>query len=198
MAQSRRNIPFRHKNIRLPASDYRGRREYFFTLCFENRRHFGGNARIAQWLISRLRQDAIKWNFFVHAYCVMPDHVHVLAAGAQDGSNAMAFIESFKQDTAHEFSQRTHRRLWQFKYYDHILRNRDSADRVCWYIWMNPVRREICADPRDYAFAGSFTEIGMKLLRSFTPLEWSPPWRKRPSAVNVAPGSSARPFGVQT
>jgi REP element-mobilizing transposase RayT len=182
--------PFARKNIRLRPPRYLGRQIYFFTLCFDNRRRFGGNARIAQWIISLLRQHANEWNFFVHAYCVMPDHVHILAVGAKDGSNAVAFIESFKQDTAHEFTQRTHRRLWQFKYYDRILRRRDSVDRVSWYIWLNPVRKGVCADPRDYAFAGSFTEIGMKLLRSFTPLEWRPPWKKE--EVNVAPVLSRR------
>ena len=171
--------PFFRKNIRLPVTDYLGRREYFFTLCFLSRRCFGQNARIAQWLIARLRQHANKWNFFVHAYCIMPDHLHILAAGAQDGSNAMAFIESFKQDTAHEFSRRTHRRLWQFKYYDHILRNRDSTDGVAWYIWMNPVRKGICRMPAEYPFLGSFTEIGSKLLQSFTPVDWTPAWKPK-------------------
>jgi putative transposase len=168
---------FLRKNIRLPAADYLGRREYFFTLCFHNRRHLGQNTRIAQWLIARLRQHANKRNFFVHAYCIMPDHMHLLAVGAKDDSNAVAFIESFKQETAHGFSKRTHRRLWQFKYYDHILRYRDSTEGVAWYIWMNPVRKGICRAPAEYPFLGSFTEFGSKLLQSFTPLEWRPLWK---------------------
>lgn len=187
---------FTRKNIRLFASRYLGRNEYFFTLCFENRRRYGANRRVAEWLISSLRKHALAWRFHIHAYCIMPDHVHILASGAADGSNAMAFIESFKQATARTFTQRTNRRLWQFKYYDHILRNRDSADRVCWYIWMNPVRKGVCAVPSEYPYLGSFTEIGNQLLRSFTPLIWTPPWKQK--GVNVAPGSLARHFRAQT
>ena len=169
--------PFTRKNIRLRPSRYLGRQIYFITLCFDVRHRYGANSRIADWLISSLREHAARCEFLVYAYCVMPDHVHILACAAKEGCNMMAFIESFKQETGFAFEKRTHSRLWQFKYYDHILRGRDSVDRVCWYIWLNPVRKGICGDPRDYAFAGSFTEIGVKLLQSFTPLEWSPPWK---------------------
>ena len=172
--------PSPRKNIRLRPPRYLGRQIYFVTACFEGRRRYGANPRIADWLIASLRKHAARWKFLIHAYCIMPDHVHILACAAKDGCNLMAFVESFKQETGFDFEKRTRRRLWQFKYYDHILRGRDSVERVCWYIWMNPVRKGICADPRDFAFAGSFTEIGMKLLRSFTPLEWSPPWQNGP------------------
>ena len=107
----------------------------------------------------------------------MPDHVHILAVGAFDDSNSVAFVESFKQATGRAFSERTHRRLWQCKYYDHILRNRDSMERAAWYIWMNPVRKRICGAPAGYPYLGSFTQIGEKLLRSFTPIAWTPPWK---------------------
>ena len=169
---------FQRTNIRLPGAHYLGRRLYFITLCFHTRRRFGTNSRIAEWLITRLKHQAAQWKFFIHAYCVMPDHVHILAAGASDESNAMVFVESFKQETAVAFSRRMRRRLWQGKYYDHILRQCDSMDRVAWYIWMNPVRKGMCRVPGDYALLGSFTEIGTKLLRSFRPLDWTPPWRK--------------------
>ena len=164
------------KNIRLPSGDYRGRRIYFVTLCFHNRRRFGANPRVARWLIQELRKHAAACEFFVHAYCIMPDHVHLLAAGAAETSHLMKFIESFKQETAVAFSRRTHRPLWQFKYYDHILRGRDSADGVAWYIWQNPVRKGLCRAATDYPFSGSFTDIGSTMLkRSVQP--WTPPWK---------------------
>ena len=105
----------------------------------------------------------------------MPDHMHFLAAGASDESSLIKFVESFKQETAVEFARRTDRRLWQFKYYDRILRASDALDRVAWYIWMNPVRQGLCRTPTDYPFLGSFTEVGTKLLRSgLVVAPWSP------------------------
>ncbi len=108
----------------------------------------------------------------------MPDHVHILAAAAADGSNLVKFIESLKQTTAIEFARRTRgNRLWQFKYYDRILRASDPPDRVAWYIWLNPVRAGLCLAPNDYPFLGSFTEIGARLLKGAAAPEWTPPWK---------------------
>jgi REP element-mobilizing transposase RayT len=170
-------VAFERKNIRLPKENYHGRRLYFVTLCFQSRRPHGANPRIARWIIGRLRKHAEACEFFVHAYCVMPDHMHVLATGAADTSNLVKFIEAFKQETAVEFEERVHRRLWQFKYYDRILRGDDSADRVAWYIWMNPVRKGLCNTPTDYPFLGSFTVVGRRMLKGSAMGEWTPPWK---------------------
>jgi REP element-mobilizing transposase RayT len=168
---------FPRKNIRLRAENYRGWRFYFVTLCFHHRRRLGANPRVARWIIGRLQKHAIACEFFIHAYCVMPDHVHVLAAASADTSNLIKFVEAFKQETAIEFSRRMHRPLWQFKYYDRILRNTDSADRVAWYIWLNPVRAGLCRAPADYPFLGSFTELGKRMLKGTPANEWTPPWK---------------------
>lgn len=169
---------FERKNIRLPAVRYRGRAFYFLTLCFNNRRRFGVNPRVAAWLITQLRKHAAACNFHIHAYCVMPDHMHMPAAAASEESNMLKLVESFKQETAIEFMRKTHRRLWQDKFYDRILRAADSADRVAWYIWLNPVRQGLCRTPADYPFSGSFTELGTKLLKSPFMPDWIPPWKK--------------------
>lgn len=107
----------------------------------------------------------------------MPDHMHFLVVGAADTSNLMKLVEGFKQRTAVEFARRTHRVLWQFKYYDRVLRGADSADRVAWYIWLNPVRKGLCNAPREYAWLGSFTEVGQKMFRGAPAVEWIPPWK---------------------
>jgi len=169
---------FKRKNIRLAAVRYRGRGLYFVTLCFSGRRRYGANPRIASWIIGRLQAHAKACAFFIHAYCVMPDHIHFLAAAAADESNLIKFVESFKQETAFAFARRSHRPLWQFKYYDHILRTSDSADRVASYIWSNPVRQRLCRAPLEYPFLGSFTQVGVSMLKSSVASEWTPPWKK--------------------
>jgi len=168
---------FERKNIRLSASRYRGQQAYFVTFCFHDRRPFGKNARIAQWLVTKLKKYSAESEFFVHAYCVMPDHLHILAAARAESSNLVKFVEALKQETAIEFERKRNLRLWQLKYYDRILRSSDSLDRVAWYIWLNPVRKGFCETPADYPFPGSFTELGQRLLRSAAPLEWTPPWK---------------------
>jgi putative transposase len=171
-------VAFRRKNIRLPAANYLGRRLYFVTICFDSRRRFGSNARVAAWLIKSLQKNASSHKFFVHAYCIMPDHMHFLADAATDSSNLMEFVESFKQETGFDFLRRTHRHLWQYKYYDRILRGADAPEHVAWYIWLNPVRKNLCQSPLDYPFLGSFTQIGAKLLKGSIAPQWVPPWKK--------------------
>jgi REP element-mobilizing transposase RayT len=106
----------------------------------------------------------------------MPDHMHFLAQGLADSSNGMKLVEAFKQETAIGFNGGA--RLWQFKYYDHILRAKDSPDAVAWYIWLNPVRKGFCKTPSDYPYLGSFSQIGTQLLQSSPRAAWDPPWKK--------------------
>jgi REP element-mobilizing transposase RayT len=102
---------FLRKNIRLPADNYRGGRMYFLTLCFAGRAHFGKNPRIASWLIQCLTTQAAHSGFFVHAYCVMPDHLHALLCAASDASDLMAFVQQYKQETAFNFAPHAARTL---------------------------------------------------------------------------------------
>ena len=169
--------PFRHKNIRLPAENYRGRKLYFLTLCFYQRRPYSSNQRLAKWLIFSLRKHSANCEFAIDGYCLMPDHLHALAEGLSERSNFIKFIESLKQETAIVFAKREPRRLWQRKYYDRILRREDAVEQVAWYIWMNPVRRGLCETPSGYPFLGSFTEIGNKTLISGSHEPWTPPWK---------------------
>src|ERR1700737_921611 len=82
---------FRRKNIRLGAADYVGKRNYFLTLCFARRLRYGCDAGISRRLIEALPDLSERHRFAVHAYCIMPDHVHVLAEGLSEGSNLLGF-----------------------------------------------------------------------------------------------------------
>lgn len=116
-------------------------------------------------------------SFVVYAYCVMPDHLHVLVIGADQASDLLIFLKRLKQKTAYEFRRKFRRDLWQKKFYDHILRQSDSIGRVAAYIWMNPVRKGICKDPREYPYSGSFVVDWKKVG---APVEiWVPPWKER-------------------
>ena len=178
-AKGRGAMPdFRRKNIRLRPEDYVGRRLHFVTLCFFGRRRAGANPEIARSLVEQLRLTAAELGFVAHAYCVMPDHVHLLVEGERAESDLMRFIELFKQKAGFELGYVRGRRLWQFKYYDHIVRANESADRIAWYIWMNPVRKGLSRTPQEYPFAGSLTEIGAAMLQKPVAEPWTPPWEK--------------------
>jgi REP element-mobilizing transposase RayT len=168
---------FKHKNIRLPPEQYRGQKCHFVTACFDTRRSYGTRPALAPWLIASLGEHAAAKGFLIHAYSVMPDHLHFLAEGVNKDSRLLDFVASFKKETGYQFEGRKKRRLWQFKYYDHILRSGADMQAVCWYIWMNPVRAGICRAPAEHAFSGSFTEWGASLLKAAPVAGWTPPWK---------------------
>jgi putative transposase len=174
---------FPHKNIRRPAAHYVGRREYFVTFCCCGRRAVFAEPEKALWLIDELRRHSVRHRFAVYAYCVMPEHFHALVRGLGPGSDLLVFLKGFKQETAHEFRRKFHGVLWQKKFYDHILRRDDSAERVAAYIWANPVRKGICGDALEYPFCGSFVLDWKKLISAVE--VWEPSWEaKRAGAKN--------------
>ena len=162
------------KNIRLPALNYVGMREYFVTICCHGREPLFARRENALPILEQLQSSAGQHSFAVHAYCCMPDHLHILAAGSSESSDLLSFVNSFKEHTGYEFTQRTGRPLWQFKFYDHILRGGDGIERVAWYIWMNPVRKGLCAHPAEFPYSGSFTRLSRDQAPPDRP--WNAPW----------------------
>jgi putative transposase len=187
-------MPFPHKNIRLSTEQYKGQRWHFVTICCAGRRRVFASQKRAVWIVEILRQEATSAHFRVYAYCVMPDHLHILVAGVDATSDLLRFVKEFKQKTSYVFERSFHASLWQKKFYDHILRPRDSIDGVAAYIWLNPVRKGLCADPKAYPFSGSFTLDWMNLR--FPNEGWVPRWKSGQEKSARLPGQ--RPTGTQT
>jgi REP element-mobilizing transposase RayT len=185
---------FRRKNIRLNAINYQGRGWFFITLCCELRRQVFVNGEWAERVVGCLKNTARRCNFSVHAYCVMPDHFHALVEGVAPNSDLLSFVRIFKQATRREYSPESGPPLWQKKFYDHILRPKDSPDAVSWYIWMNPVRKGLCSQPNEYPYSGSFTEQPEK--KSQPQDQWIPTWKQESRGLHrnpAAPPKSATP-----
>ncbi len=168
-------LPFLRKNIRLPAADYLGTRIYFVTICCHRRRHVFAEERLGVWLIKHLHRACQKHNFIVHAYCIMPDHVHLLVEGKDKSCKLSLFVSVFKQQTATVYTKRFRKHLWQVKYFDRVLRKAEDAESIAWYIWLNPVRKGLCQSPQDYPLSGSFS---MDWRERCAPTRvWTPSWR---------------------
>jgi putative transposase len=167
---------FRRKNIRLHLIHYRGRGWFFVTICCESRRPVFSDHRNAEILVDLLKMTADKCGFGVHAFCVMPDHFHALVEGLAPTSDLLRFLRNLKQASSREYRKRAGNILWQKKFYDHILRSKDSPEAVAWYIWMNPVRKGLCTQPNQHPFAGTLT---FRWDEKKPQIEsWLPPWKK--------------------
>ena len=168
-------MPIHRKVRRLAPHNYLGRQTYFLTICCDQRAHYLLEQTAARGVLSLLSECAANHCFRLHAYCLMPDHVHILAEGIHDRCDLREFIRLFKLRTAFAFRKLRGRALWEKSYYDHVLRSSDVVEDVACYIWWNPVRKKLCAHPGEFPYSGPQTIDWIR--RSALGTSWSAPWK---------------------
>jgi REP element-mobilizing transposase RayT len=139
---------------RLKHFDYRGHHAYFVTTVTRERQPIFNDRTILDLATSILVRAAQGFDFEISAYCFMPDHLQILAAGKSQGSNLKEFIRQFKQRTSFHAKRIAGAELWQISYYDRVLRNSEAIEDVARYIWANPMRAELVDDYREWPGLG--------------------------------------------
>ena len=103
-----------------------------------------------------LRETCAKATAQGYAYCLMPDHVHLLI-GVGNRMDLTRIVGAWKSLCYQTRRRRGHeRRFWQRSFYDHALRDDEDLRIAARYILENPVRAELVADFHDYPLSGSF------------------------------------------
>ena len=108
---------------RLDGVSYVGLQRYFLTTCTAFRRKVFITPAVVTSVVDQLLQNAEKFEFAVVAYCVMPDHLHVLVEARADHSDLTVFMKRFKQMTGFAYRRDNTIALWQPGYHEHILRD---------------------------------------------------------------------------
>lgn len=166
-------MPFPRIPMRLPHSNYIGTRRYYITFCcFERRKIFLDN-ECSSLFLSVLAKQSNQHNFAILAYCLIPDHIHLLAHGLKTSSDLQVFMTALKQHSGFYLKRRFVAPIWQRFFNDRIFRPSERSDAVACYIWMNPVRANLCEDVRDYRNSGSFS--GLWPPHQVPTAVWSPP-----------------------
>jgi REP-associated tyrosine transposase len=144
----------RHKNIRLNAKNYLGHVWYFVTLRTFGRARYFHSDQTARLILRALHEETAHHAFLLRAYCLMPDHLHLLLQGSTPDADLLRFVKVFKHKTSFHFRAGTGNTLWQTSFYDHILRDDEAPADVAWYILLNPVRAGLAKSPGDYPYCG--------------------------------------------
>jgi len=90
------------------------------------------------------------------AYCIMPNHNHVVFAPLlkDDGAHhsLSSIMQSLKGFTAYKANQLLNRKgaFWQDESYDHVVRDQAELERVIKYVLYNPVKAGLVQDWRDW------------------------------------------------
>lgn len=148
--------PYRKRN-RLPAPTYRTRgNTYSITVATRRRVPVFTDIPFSRACLRILEEMSLAAQVRVFAYCLMPDHVHLLL-GSPGESSLTYFVGAWKSQCYRERrSLGLDRPFWQRSFYDHILRSDDDLLETARYILDNPVRAGIVDSVGDYPFSGSF------------------------------------------
>jgi REP element-mobilizing transposase RayT len=115
-----------------------------------------GRPEIAGLVASAIQFHAGK-RFDLHAWIVMPNHVHaVLRPWPQ--FTLSDILKSWKGFTAREANRilkRTGLRFWQDESYDHLIRDDEDMYRCCHYTTMNPVNAGLCKEPGEWKWSSA-------------------------------------------
>lgn len=80
----------------------------------------------------------------IYSYCLMPNHLHLLLSLSPSyGKSLQNWVAAFKRHTAYHLKSVVGggTRLWQKKFYEHVVRNDESLKNIAEYIVLNPVRK---------------------------------------------------------
>jgi len=114
--------------------------------------------RVAKLVVDALRHfDGARYH--LHAWCVMPNHVHVIFSVLPARTPALrlsSIIQSWKSFTAKEANRPLARTgsFWQREYYDHLVRDDEDFVRCIEYTINNPVKAGLCERWEDWPASG--------------------------------------------
>jgi REP element-mobilizing transposase RayT len=121
-------------------------------------------------LLSELLQTSTAHEVAVFAYCLMPDHIHLVTEGRSQEADCLVFTKIFKQRTAFRWKREQGQKLWQESFHDHVLRDSEDTRAVVRYVLENPVRAGLVGSPREFPYLGSLVYGREELL------EWAFGW----------------------
>jgi REP element-mobilizing transposase RayT len=202
----------RYNSLRLLGQDYNSTRSlYALSLATDQRRPVFGDIKLAKATLKSLLSDQTLSLLGLKAFCLMPDHLHLLT-GVNDSKIALSsLIGRFESYTTQLYWKRSReimearqiclpskdverksvkengeliaalmdwratlrpevvhlknwpnlkpehflrKRLWQKKFFDHVIRNQDDLENEVEYIVMNPVKEGFVQYPQFYPFTG--------------------------------------------
>ena len=125
-------------------------RTFFVTSNTAGRRRLFQVAANAELLRCLLKDARARGRYEVHAYIIMPDHIHLILTPAPEVSleKAMQFIKG-----GFSFRLKSKTKVWQESFaWERVKDARDYTSHRD-YIHANPVRRSLCEKAGDFEYS---------------------------------------------
>ena len=119
--------------------------------------------------IAKLVADAIeagsKDRYLLHAWVVMPNHVHLLITPQIEVRELMRRLKGSTAREANLLLGLTGQPFWQEESYDHLVRNAYELGKIENYILQNPVQAGLARNEEEYPWSSAsrrLTDSGLK------------------------------------
>jgi len=96
---------------------------------------------VADAIISAMGRMGVRHGVRIHAYCIMPDHLHAIVSVVEGGGDLEKWLRYFKREAARAAGISG---AWQRSYWDRHVREREDLGELVQYVIANPVRRDLC------------------------------------------------------
>jgi REP element-mobilizing transposase RayT len=104
--------------------------------------------RVQEVLLNQHGED-----YVLHAWCVMPNHVHVLVQ-PRDGRTLKSIVQVWKSVAAH--APNAPKPLWQKNYFDRFMRDDEQVWVTVNYIEANPVAAGFVVRKEDWRWSSAW------------------------------------------
>src|ERR1039458_1812107 len=111
---------------------------------------------IADMIVEAIQFNAnILGHYVLHAFVVMPNHVHLLATPAVALPKLTKSLKGITAKRANAMLALTGRPFWQEESYDHLVRHAREFEKIRNYIEGNPVRAGLVKEASEYRWSSA-------------------------------------------
>jgi putative transposase len=127
---------------------------FFVTSGTDNRRRLFQVERNAELFLEILQHYRAEGHYKLHAFVVMPDHIHLLLTPQATLERAIGLI---KGGFSHRL--RSNFPIWQRGFTDHRVRDTTDFNLRRNYIHQNPVSARLCESSEAYPYSSANTKL---------------------------------------
>lgn len=139
-----------YKRIYLP------NHSYFFTVVTHNRNKLFAIDKNVQLLKAALRYVQLRKPFTIDAICILPDHLHCIWTLQDDCNHSVRWQmikTQFTRQLRSKNPDRQKSKVWQPRYWEHLIRNQGDLQNHIDYIHYNPVKHGLVTAVKDWSYS---------------------------------------------
>ncbi len=126
---------------------------YFFTVVTNERIKFFLDQDNAETLYKAIKRVQKRQPFELLAYCIMPDHWHLLLSLPETDNSFSEKIREIKRLTTYALRKSMgipDLIMWQNRFWEHTIRNKNDLINCFNYIHYNPVHHQLVELPEQW------------------------------------------------